>query len=154
MQSMKIKLPTRTLKSKIYSSKSTNQPLSPLYRTYPKDSKKSTPSFIEFAEIVNARCAMQGFIWGGIMEETTGNSIIEQVYRDNKMDNEGVLHAVSIIAIVTLATAITRIDKPGYNQIESSLNVLGTKYNFEPTAELVNGRLAMLGMLGLILLNI
>lgn len=98
-------------------------PLTPIDR--PND-------FLSVAERINGRAAMIGFSSALIDEIMTGHSI-----RTQFMEHIGLSVAVS--ALVFLGTATNPKDE-GYVQ-----------GFFEPDIELVNGRLAMIGILSLIL---
>lgn len=98
-------------------------PLTPIER--PND-------FLSVAERINGRAAMIGFSSALIDEIMTGHSI-----RTQFMEHIGLSVAVS--ALVFLGTATNPKDE-GYVQ-----------GFFEPDIELVNGRLAMIGILSLIL---
>lgn len=98
-------------------------PLSPIDR--PND-------FLSVAERINGRAAMIGFSSALIDEIMTGDSIRTQF-------TEHIGLSVAVTALVFLGTASNPKDE-GYIQ-----------GFFEPDIELVNGRLAMIGVLSLIL---
>lgn len=98
-------------------------PLSPIDR--PND-------FLSVAERINGRAAMIGFSSALIDEIMTGDSIRTQF-------TEHIGLSVALTALVFLGTASNPNDE-GYIQ-----------GFFEPDIELVNGRLAMIGVLSLIL---
>jgi hypothetical protein len=111
------------------------------------DSKQELDYF-QFAEKVNARSAMQGFVWGTMGTAITGKSINEQVIVGNSdigynVDPHAILGFVLVVGMVTLGTALTSIISPNNKYIDES-----AKYNlkgFTPKAEVTNGRLAMIG---------
>ena len=111
-------------------------------------------TFWEFAEIVNGRSAMQGFVWGAITEAVTGKGIKEQLITVNPVGGNGIvandiLAATSVIALVVLGTSFTSI-LPNKN-----LEAFGAKLTpkqFTSSVELFNGRVAMVGFLFLSLL--
>lgn len=89
-------------------------------------------NFLSIAERVNGRCAMIGFSSALIEELMTGNSVSTQFH-----DNIGL--AVAVSGLTFLGT-VTNNNDEGY--------VSGF---FTPDKELVNGRLAMIGMISLLL---
>ena len=98
------------------------------------------PRYLEFAELVNSRCAMQGFIWGSVREALTGNTILEQVVAKSDtgaidINPEGILLYSTIVGLVSLGTAFTYFN----NDANTSFK------QFTSEAELVNGRTAMIG---------
>lgn len=88
--------------------------------------------YLSVAERVNGRTAMIGFTSALVDEIMTGHSISTQLH-------EHVGLAVAVSALTFLGTAVNSEDE-GYVQ-----------GFFEPEKELVNGRLAMLGVLSLAL---
>jgi len=88
--------------------------------------------YLSVAERINGRAAMVGFTSAFIDEVMTGHSISTQFH-----DHVGLTVAVS--ALTFLGTAVNSEDE-GYVQ-----------GFFEPDKELINGRLAMLGVLSLAL---
>ena len=97
--------------------------------------------YIKFAETVNGRCAMQGFIWGSVKEAMTHESIMQQVLMknaDGSMDinSTGVLEFSAVVALVTLGTVFTSVlkDASAY-----------TSETFTNDAEMLNARTAMIG---------
>jgi hypothetical protein len=109
--------------------------------------QQTVPEFdyIKFAETVNGRCAMQGFIWGSVKEAITHESIMQQVLTktvDGGMDinSMGVLQFSAVVALVTLGTVFTSVLNPDK----------ATEYSnetFTNNAEMANARLAMIGFL-------
>ena len=80
-----------------------------------KEQSVKVPKYLEFAETINGRCAMQGFIWGSVREGLTGNTILEQVMTktgEGQLDinPEGILSFAAIVALVSLGTAITEFN--------------------------------------------
>ena len=113
-------------------------------RAVNKERSVEAPKYLEFAETINGRCAMQGFIWGSVREALTGQTIFEQLVTKTSDGHinimpAGVLDFTVIVALVSLGTAITSFNQK--NDEGSS--------NFEPAftedAEIINGRLAMVG---------
>ena len=88
--------------------------------------------YLSVAERVNGRTAMIGFTSALVDEIMTGHSISTQLH-------EHVGLAVAVSALTFLGTAVNSEDE-GYVQ-----------GFFEPEKELINGRLAMLGVLSLAL---
>ena len=88
--------------------------------------------FLAVAERVNGRAAMIGFTSAVVDEIMTGNSISTQFH-----DNVGL--SIAVASLVFLGTAANPEDE-GYVQGP-----------WKPETELVNGRLAMIGILSLLL---
>ena len=88
--------------------------------------------FLAVAERVNGRAAMIGFTSAVVDEVVTGNPISTQFH-----DNIGL--SIAVASLVFLGTAANPEDE-GYVQGP-----------WKPETELVNGRLAMIGILSLIL---
>jgi hypothetical protein len=82
-----------------------------------------------FAEVLNGRAAMQGFLWGSMNWVMTGDNIIQQVE-----DPVYAMAATSVVITLALASVFTAED--------FTIEKIGV---FTPEAELKNGRLAMLG---------
>ena len=101
-------------------------------------------TYLEFAEKINGRSAMQGFIWGAVREATTGKTIIQQLFDNNNVSADGFLHLIGIVGLVTLGTAVTEIF-PNQELAEESAKVNAPQFNNK--AELINGRRAMIGFL-------
>ena len=112
---------TKTVKRTTSSVKA--PPLKPIER--PND-------FLSMAERINGRAAMIGFTSAVIDEVMTGNSISTQFH-----DNVGL--SVAVAALAFLGTAANPKDE-GYVQ-----------GFWKPETELLNGRLAMVGVLSLLL---
>ena len=111
-------------------------------------------SFLQFAETVNGRAAMQGFIWGSLTEAMTGNTIKEQLVSANPAGGldiipGDVLAATTVIGLVALGTAITAI-LPNEELQDSSMQLAGP---FTSDAEVLNGRAAMIGFVILSLMQ-
>jgi len=112
-----------------YSTKirSSDEPVSNIIIEY-EEKEPVTPEY-RFAEVLNGRAAMQGFLWGSLNWVMTGENIIRQI--------EDPVYAIAASGVVTTlawASVITAED--------FSIKELGS---FTPYAELKNGRLAMLG---------
>ena len=88
--------------------------------------------FLAVAERVNGRAAMIGFTSAVVDEVMTGNPISAQFH-----DNIGL--SIAVASLVFLGTAANPEDE-GYGQGP-----------WKPETELVNGRLAMIGILSLLL---
>jgi len=88
--------------------------------------------FLAVAERVNGRAAMIGFTSAVVDEVMTGNPISAQFH-----DNIGL--SIAVASLVFLGTAVNPEDE-GYVQGP-----------WKPETELVNGRLAMIGILSLLL---
>ena len=112
---------TKTVKKTTSSVKA--PPLKPIER--PND-------FLSMAERINGRAAMIGFTSAVIDEVMTGNSISTQFH-----DNVGL--SVAVAALAFLGTAANPKDE-GYVQ-----------GFWKPDTELLNGRLAMVGVISLLL---
>ena len=82
-----------------------------------------------FAEVLNGRAAMQGFLWGSMNWAMTGDNIIQQVE-----DPVYAMAATGVVITLALASVFTAED--------FTIDKIGA---FTPEAELKNGRLAMLG---------
>ena len=82
-----------------------------------------------FAEVLNGRAAMQGFLWGSMNWVMTGDNIIQQVE-----DPVYAMAATGVVITLALASVFTAED--------FTIDKIGA---FTPEAELKNGRLAMLG---------
>lgn len=113
----------------------------------------TTPSYFEFAEKVNGRAAQQGFIWGAVNEAYTGNDVKEQLFNIAQSGNidinyDDVFNAIIVIGLITLGTAITTI-VPNDDLENKSRNLAPI---FTDEAELINGRIAMLGFVALAIL--
>lgn len=85
-------------------------------------------------EVLNSRLAMLGFFWAVIAEQLTGKNLFEQVKSQP-------LLIVTTVVLITVASAI-----PFYKGVRRSGNSV-----FTPDAELWNGRLAMLGIVAVII---
>tara|TARA_B100001559_G_scaffold247876_1_gene211165 strand:- start:6944 stop:7306 length:363 start_codon:yes stop_codon:yes gene_type:complete len=88
--------------------------------------------FLSMAERINGRAAMIGFTSAVIDEVMTGNSISTQFH-----DNVGL--SVAVAALAFLGTAANPKDE-GY-----------VRGFWKPETELLNGRLAMVGVISLLL---
>ena len=87
------------------------------------------PKYLEFAETLNGRAAMQGIVWGGVNAMMTGDTLIQQISKP--MDD---LNAVWVTAIVAAGSAFT---------LETMRDE--SYWSFTPEAEIKNGRAAMVG---------
>ena len=109
-------------------------------------------NFWNFAETVNGRVAMQGFVWGTLNEAITGHTIKEQLISNSPVGGlsivpENLLAATTVIGLVMLGTAMTSI-LPNENMENVKSQFSGP---FDESAEVMNGRLAMLGFLALVI---
>tara|TARA_B110000305_G_scaffold206508_1_gene237392 strand:+ start:837 stop:1220 length:384 start_codon:yes stop_codon:yes gene_type:complete len=96
------------------------------------EEKESVPEPVpeyRFAEVLNGRAAMQGFLWGSLNWMMTGDNIIQQVE-----DPVYAIAATGVVTTLALASVFTAED--------FTVDKIGA---FTPDAELKNGRLAMLG---------
>jgi len=82
-----------------------------------------------FAEILNGRAAMQGFLWGSLNWMMTGENVIQQIE-----DPGYAIAATGVVTTLALASLFTAEN--------FTTEKIGA---FTPEAELKNGRLAMLG---------
>ena len=109
---------------------------------------EKSPTYWEFAERVNGRTAMQGFVWGSVNQAITGNNILEQlVTQTNDGYNliaEDVLNVVLVIGAITLGSAITTFAP------NKDLEYTKILERFTTDAEIINGRLAMCGFVALV----
>ena len=94
-------------------------------------------TYLEFAERVNGRCAMQGFIWGTVREAFTHKGVTEQLFAHGTLDTESVLYLSGVIGLVALGTAITDVFP------NETMNTKSAQ--FTQDAEIINGRSAMVG---------
>ena len=111
--------------------------VTPIARSSPVDEQPVQDIIIEyeevpkyrFAEVLNGRAAMQGFLWGSMNWVMTGDNIIQQVE-----DPVYAMAATGVVTTLALASVFTAED--------FTIEKIGA---FTPEAELKNGRLAMLG---------
>jgi len=113
-------------------SKIKSKPKTTSSRVPPLKKIERSNDFLSVAERVNGRAAMIGFTAAVIDEVMTGNSISTQFH-----DNVGL--SVAVAALAFLGTAANPKDE-GYVQ-----------GFWKPETELVNGRLAMIGIVSLLL---
>ncbi|KAF6257888.1 early light-inducible protein [Scenedesmus sp. NREL 46B-D3] len=88
-------------------------------------------------ELINGRAAMLGFV-AAVMAETRGDSLFSQLLAG------GFQSALVVIALVTLASFA-----PAVRQVFGKDKAPASFGPFTPTAELINGRAAMLGLAAL-----
>ena len=86
-----------------------------------------------FAEVLNGRAAMQGFLWGSLNWMMTGENVIQQI--------EDPAYAIAATGVVTTLALASLFTAENF-----STEKIGA---FTPEAELKNGRLAMLGFIAL-----
>lgn len=98
----------------------------------PLKNVKRTNDYLSIAERVNGRAAMIGFTSAVVDKLMTGTPVVEQFH-----DHAGL--AVAVSALTFLGTATNPNDE-GYVQ-----------GFFKPENELINGRLAMIGVTALLL---
>ena len=108
--------------------------VTPITRSTPEPVKDIIIEYEEkpeyrFAEVLNGRAAMQGFLWGSVNWAMTGDNIIQQVE-----DPVYAMAATGVVTTLALASVFTAED--------FTIEKIGA---FTPDAELKNGRLAMLG---------
>ena len=116
--------------------------VTPITRSSPVDEQPVQDIIIEyeevpkyrFAEVLNGRAAMQGFLWGSMNWVMTGDNIIQQVE-----DPVYAMAATGVVTTLALASVFTAED--------FTIEKIGA---FTPDAELKNGRLAMLGFTALL----
>jgi len=87
-----------------------------------------------FAEVLNGRTAMQGFLWGSLNWMMTGKNVIQQI--------EDPMYAVAATGVVTTLALASLFTAENFTTEEIGV--------FTPEAELKNGRLAMLGFTALL----
>lgn len=120
----------------------------------PNDSEPNAIDYFKFAEKVNGRSAMQGFVWGSFGTAMSGKSVGQQLITGDStngyyLEPNALLGISLVVGLVTLGTALTSVISPDNQLIEKS-----SKYNikgFTPKAELTNGRLAMLGFIAMLI---
>lgn len=120
------------------------------------DLSKDKPSttYLQFAEKINGRCAMQGFLWGSVNNMSSHKGFAHQCFELTDTGNLNVnshnfLTFASVVALVTLGTAITEL-KVNDSASKADAFILPI---FTPENELFNGRIAMLGILISLLLE-
>ena len=101
----------------------------PITRASPEPVQDIIVPEYRFAEVLNGRAAMQGFLWGSMNWAMTGDNIIQQVE-----DPVYAMAATGVVTTLALASVFTAED--------FTIEKIGV---FTPEAELKNGRLAMLG---------
>tara|TARA_Y100000389_G_C16980706_1_gene280138 strand:+ start:35 stop:475 length:441 start_codon:yes stop_codon:yes gene_type:complete len=109
----------------------------------------SSVNYLQFAETINGRCAMQGFIWGSVKEALNHESIMQQVITKvpggtYDVNSAAALEFSAVVALVTLGTVFTSVVKDA-SEYQSN--------TFTNEAELVNARLAMVGFLFLSMIH-
>jgi hypothetical protein len=120
----------------------------------PVDNVQEFPTYLQFAEKLNGRAAQQGFIWGAVNEAYTGNDVKDQLFsvaQNGSVDlvSDDILNLVLVVGAISLGTAITTIIPN--KTLEYKSRSLAPQ--FTEDAELLNGRLAMLGFVALSVLN-
>lgn len=106
------------------------------------------PSFDEIMafdgapEIINGRLAMLGFAWGALVELTQGVSFIDQI---SDPSQPGIFFASVTMATITLAS---------FAPILSTATAPKKFLFFTQEAEMINGRVAMLGFSGVLLFEL
>ena len=110
-----------------HSSPIEEQPVQDIIIEY-EEKPEPVPEY-RFAEVLNGRAAMQGFLWGSMNWVMTGDNIIQQVE-----DPVYAMAATGVVTTLALASVFTAED--------FTIEKIGA---FTPDAELKNGRLAMLG---------
>ena len=106
----------------------------------PKKNVLSTNKYVRFVEKVNGRSAMQGFIWGSVKAGITGESIMNQIITKTEtgmdMVPTGVLEFFAVTSLITVGSLITE-----------KLDPVPEEGKFTDDAEMLNGRLAMIGFI-------
>lgn len=97
----------------------------------------SRRNYLRTAEIINGRSAMLGFVAGAGKVLLTGQPVLDQV-----LDPGQDLGAVVTVAAVAAGTAASIADR---------LEMTEAPQPWTPDSEMLNGRVAMLGMLALAL---
>jgi hypothetical protein len=99
--------------------------------------KRVTPP-LKSLETLGGRLAMQGSLWGGISKVMLDETLADQV-----RDPHCMMTVAAVTSLVTLGTLITNrnIGDESY-------------YSFTPEAEVINGRVAMMGILAATVLNL
>jgi hypothetical protein len=94
--------------------------------------------YLKFAETLNGRVAMQGVVWSTLTEKMLGESLRQQI-----TDPHCLMLGVAVSGTVLAGSYFTRnnIDEEEY-------------FAFTPSTERLNSRLAMIGMLGALAINI
>lgn len=107
-------------------------------RILPKCSAYTPSRYIRAAELINGRSAMLGFTAGAGKFIMNGEPLLRQI-QDPGQD----LGAVLIVAAVAVGTFLTLDERLGMTDT--------TTEPWTPDAELLNGRVAMMGVLSLAL---
>ena len=113
---------------KIRSSPVEEQPVQDIIIEYEEKPEPYDPK-TRFAEVLNGRAAMQGFLWGSLNWMMTGKNVIQQIE-----DPGYAIAATGVVTTLALASLFTAEN--------FTTEKIGA---FTPEAELKNGRLAMLG---------
>jgi hypothetical protein len=113
--------------------RSSTEPVKDIIIEYEEKDSKSEPEPYQpqtrFAEVLNGRAAMQGFLWGSLNWMMTGENVIQQI--------EDPLYAIAATGVVTTLALASLFTAENF-----TTDKIGA---FTPEAELKNGRLAMLG---------
>ena len=113
--------------------RSSTEPVKDIIIEYEEKDSKSYPEPYQpqtrFAEVLNGRAAMQGFLWGSLNWMMTGENVIQQI--------EDPLYAIAATGVVTTLALASLFTAENF-----TTDKIGA---FTPEAELKNGRLAMLG---------
>jgi hypothetical protein len=113
--------------------RSSPEPVKDIIIEYEEKDLKSEPEPYQpqtrFAEVLNGRAAMQGFLWGSLNWMMTGENVIQQI--------EDPLYAIAATGVVTTLALASLFTAENF-----TTEKIGA---FTPEAELNNGRLAMLG---------
>lgn len=92
----------------------------------------------KFMETVGGRLAMQGLVWGGATRV-----MMNEHFQDQISDPHNLMTAAAVTSLVTVGSLITEKDT-GHESY----------FAWTPEAESINGRTAMMGILGAFLVNI
>ena len=114
--------------AKIRSSPVEEQPVQDIIIEYEEKPEPYDPK-TRFAEVLNGRAAMQGFLWGSLNWMMTGKNVIQQI--------EDPVYAIAATGVVTTLALASLFTAENF-----TTEKIGA---FTPEAELKNGRLAMLG---------
>ena len=107
----------------------------PVMTSTPPGSPVNRTNYLRAAEIINGRSAMLGFTAGAGKMIVSGQPVLQQIY-----DPSQNLGAVLTVAAIAAGTAVS---------IAERLEMTDAPEPWTPDNELLNGRVAMLGLLAL-----
>lgn len=115
----------------------------PLPPPPPQAERFTLSRFFSFAgpgpEAVNGRAAMLGIVTAFLVENASGESVVQQIIRHPSASVE----FLAIVALVTLGSMV-----PAYKNLDAQVQADGSL--FRPQSEVINGRAAMLGFAALL----